>query len=279
MFGQDVSGLPEIGRVILTGGCRTADAQPFFAEQFPDAQVDYLALPELDLSQAGEQDRELVSTFAVPIGLAWKALCPKEGRLYPLNFLPRVRRRQQNPLELAWHGLAILILLVASGFFLGLKAREQGRGIESLNLSIQVLEQQIQENSAYVKLVDDLYAQIADYERNFALVDTLSWQRVLWGARLREASEAVDSTGGVWLKRFSTVEGDLDVRSEWSGGGLPPPKEIFIQGRASHRDRIPELSQRLSNGLVRSIVREKVRGETVYDFDMKVPITSSDARP
>ncbi len=279
LFEQDVSNLPETGQVILTGACRSIEAQPFFEEQFPDAQVDYLLLPELDLSGIDEQDQDLVSNFAVPIGQAWKALSPKEGRFYPSNFLPKARRRLQNPLELAWHGLVLLALLVASVLFLGVKARDQGRMIDSLKVSINLLEKRIEENNTYVRLVDELHVQIADYERNFSLIDTLSAHRVSWSSRLGRVDEAVQTTGGLWLDRFSTAEGDIDVQSEWGKRSLPPLTEIFMHGSASRRDRVPKIAERLGNGHIRSIVRSKVRGATVYEFDLRVPIDLSNARP
>ena len=272
LFEQDEAHLPDIGRVILTGGCRQIDAQPFFAEQFPNAEVDYLALQELDLSEVDENTENRVSAFSVPVGLAWKSLRAKSGPFYPVNFLPKARRKQQNPLELAWHGLLLLTALLVSVLFLGFKAKTQTDLIESLHQKARLAEQQIEENSSYLQLLDELYAQIADYKRNFALIDTLVARRTPASARLEEVASAFESTGGLWLERFSTSEGDLDAQV---GAGLSAPRDIFMYGKASNRARVPEIAERLGDGHIQSIIRSRIRGRTVHEFDLKVPLLSS----
>ena len=279
LFEQDVSGLPEIGRVLLAGGCQTIAAQPFFAEQFPDAQVDYLALPQLDLSELDEQDQDLVSNFAVPIGLAWKVLQPKAGGFYSSNFIPKVRQRLQNPFELAWHGLVLIALLVSSLLFLGMRAQDKSRTIDSLVLSIELKDKQIRENNPYAKRVQDLQTQIGDYERNFALIDTLSSRQVSWSSKLREVAGAVEETGGVWLERFATLEGDLDVEGDWGAKSSSIPREIFMYGKTSRRSRVPKFAERVGEGQIPSIGRTQIRGKTIYEFELRSPVLSSEERP
>ena len=275
LFQQDVADLPEIGRVVLAGGCRSIDAQSSFSEQFPDAQVDYLALPELNLGQVDEETRGLVSDFAVPIGLAWKTFFPKESRFYPCNFVPRDRIRLQNPLELAWHGLVLFTLLLSSLLFLGIQARNQDRDIDALNLSIRLLNEQIRENHPFIKLVDELHVKIRDYERNFALIDTLAGQKVTWNPMLRDAVEGVHSVGGLWLVRFSTTEGDFDIEAEWGPQSIPPvPERIYLAGKAAYRSRIPKIAERLGDGHIETVVRAKIREKDVHDFDLRVPLVS-----
>ena len=273
LFAQDEAHLPDIGRVILTGGCRQIDAQPFFAEQFPNAEVDYLALQELDLSEVDEDTENRVSTFSVPVGLAWKSLRAKSGPFYPVNFLPKARRKQQNPLELAWHGLLLLTALLVSVLFLGFKAKAQTDLIEGLHQKVRLAEQRIEENSSHLQLLDELYARIADYERNFALIDTLVARRTRASARLEEVASAFESTGGLWLERFSTSEGDLEAQV--GRAELSAPRDIFMYGKASNRARVPEIAERLGAGHIRSIIRSRIRDRTVHEFDLKVPLLSS----
>lgn|GEM_PF-2872508 len=291
LFEQDEANLPDIGRVILTGGCRQLDAQPFFAQQFPNSEVDYLALQELDLSELDLSEVALsevalsevardtgnrISTFSVPIGLAWKSLRAKSPSFYPVNFLPKARRKQQNPLELAWHGLALLAALVATVLFIGFKGKTQIAVIEELQLKVGLDQQQIEENSSYLQLLDDLYAKVADYERNFALIDTLATRRAPASTRLEEVAAAFRSTGGLWLERFSTSEGDIDAQV---GARLSAPRDVFMYGKASNRARVPEIAERLGDGYIQSIIRAEIRGRTVYEFDLKVPMVSSRTEP
>lgn len=278
LYEQDNNDLPEIGQVVLAGGCKAIQAQPFFAGQFPQAQVDYLTAPELDLRELEDAEREQVSGFAVPIGLALKALWPQEKRLYPVNFLPRARRKQQNPFELAWHGLLLLALLAVAALWLGGIAQEQERQLGELGQAVEVLKGQVQENAAYVKMVDDLNTQINQYEGRFALLDTLEARRLRWAERLGEVAWAVQATEDIWLEKLSTAEGNLDVRRDVDAQGLPPAQAISLYGKALYRDRVPELAQRLEETLVRSSMRDQIRGRAVYQFDMRIPVVPPGAR-
>ena len=269
LFEQDESGIPDVDTVVLCGECAAIEAQPFFQERFPDAKVDYLALPDLDLSQADERASELVPNFAVSIGLAWKALCPQEEQFYQTNFLPRTRRRQQNPLEVAWHGVLLLFLLATSTLLLGMKVQDQSRTIDRLALSVELLEERIREDNTYVSLVDNLHEQSEDYRRNFALIDTLLGRKVYWGSSLLGVATDARETGRVWLSDLSTTDGGIDLKRDWSSQALSPPASVSITGRSLSRDRIPLLAERLGMGHIGSTSRSKVRSATVYDFHIK----------
>ncbi len=276
LFEQDEQQLPDISQVLLAGECRELDAQPFFAEQFADASVGYLGQDSLDVSAVDEEAQTQVSDYAVPIGLAWRTLRPKAATFYPVNFLPRARRRQQNPLELAWHGLTLLAVLLTSVLFLGFKLQDQTEVMDQLKLEISLAEQQIAEHSSYLQLLDDLYAQIGDYERNFALIDTLAKRRVLSSHRLQKIATAFRSTGDVWLERYSTSEGNLEAQV---GSDAVAPQDLFMYGKASKRERIAQIAENLGDGYIQSIVRSEVRGQRIYEFDLKVPVQQRSPEP
>ena len=185
----------------------------------------------------------------------------------------------QNPLELAWHGLVLLMLLVFSVFFVGMRAQEQGRKIDALELSIDLLEKQIEANQSYVSLVDDLHTQIGDYERNFALIDTLAARRVAWSPRVKGISEAFDAVGGIWLERFSTAAGNIDVNSDWGDRSLPALTRLYLQGKTAARRHVSEVSERIGDGHIANVGRTKIRGKTVFEFNLTAPVTVTSQRP
>lgn len=86
-------------------------------------------------------------------------------------------------------------------------------------------------------------------------------------------------TDGIWLEKLSTAEGNLDVRRDVDAQGLPPSQAISLYGKALYRDRVPDLAQRLGETLVRSSMRDQIRGRTVYQFDMRIPIAPPGTRP
>ena len=283
LFEQDVADIPEISQVLLSGDCKKLDALPFFTEQFPDSQVEYLAVPETDLDlpeePAQEPDQDAISDFAVPIGLAWKVLQPRSAAFYPTNFLPKARKRQQNPLELAWHSLVLLALLMVSFPLFTLKAQQQDRTIEEIELNNELVQQQLDEFNPYVKMVDDLYAQIQDYEGNLALSDTLMTFQTDWSGRFHEWTGAFETTGQLWLDRFSTTEGDVDIGGNWGDMDLSAPQEVYMFGKAIEPTRVSEVAARLGDGQIHALTRVPIRTKTVFQFDLVVPISTGETDP
>jgi Tfp pilus assembly protein PilN len=251
LFEQDTSHLPEINRILLAGEARNVDAQAFFTSQFPDAGVDYLIPSGIDLSPV--QDRERVSEFDIPIGLAWKALEPRNERFYPANFLSRERKRLQNPLEIAWHGLLLVALIAATALLFGMRVWEQGRSIATVKRSIQLKERQIQENSVYITLVDSLHQQIGWYRQSLAVTDTLSSHYRAWSHFLWTLSDETHRVNSLW---FTGLNG--------KGEG------IALTGRSIYRDRIPSVAWKLRETVVRRTTRSQIRTQDVYDFDLEV---------
>ena len=124
---------------------------------------------------------------------------------------------------------------------------------------------------------DELNAQITDYERNFALIDTLSARKVEWSAHLAETARAFREVDGLWLERFSTTEGDIDIEQDW--GSLPVPEELFMFGKTADRTRVSAIAERLGDGHIRSVVRARIRQKTTYEFDMTVPVAAPGPKP
>jgi hypothetical protein len=274
---QDTSNIPEIGRVLLSGECQDLEVMPFFADRLPDSEVEYCAFPGIDLIGLEEEEQSSISRFAIPIGMAWKALLSRDAACYRTNFLPRARRRQQNPLELAWHSILLLVLLLVSFPLLGLLNQRQEKGIEQLNRDIGLVEQQIQDFALYSQDVEDIFAKIGDYQRSLVLVDSLTANQIIWSAKLRQWAAIFAEIDNIWLERFSTNEGGVDVQGNWEAQDLPPPRKIFMYGKATQRSRASEIAARLGDGQIHSLVRSQIRKKTVYEFDLTVPITAPES--
>jgi len=274
---QDTSNIPEIGRVLLSGECQNLEALSFFADRLPDSQVEYLAFREIDLVDLEEQEQNSVSRFAIPIGLAWKSLLPRDSACYRTNFLPRARRRQQNPFELAWHSILLLALLLVSFPLLGLMNQQREEAIEYLERDIGLVEQQVEENISYTQLVEALYFRIGDYQRSLALVDSLTTNQVVWSAKLQKWAGIFAEIDNLWLERFSTNEGGVDAKGNWEEQDLSAPQEVFMYGKATQRKRASEIAARLGGGQIHSLVRSQIRKKTIYEFDLTVPMTLPDS--
>jgi len=191
---QDVSGLPDIDRFLLSGDCGDLDARAFFANQFPDAQVDYLAPPKLDVAdgigESGDGDNErAIAASAIPIALAWKALGAKKGVFYDTDFVPKRIRDRQNAYKLSWHAFLMMGLLGAAVFAFVGQWKAQTEAIRDTQRTIHQLEASIagaEADLASMGSLDGLQSQIGRYEADIAFMDTLSRDAQKWSPMLEQ---------------------------------------------------------------------------------------------
>jgi len=147
----------------------------------------------------------------------------------------------------------VIALIAATAPLFGLRLLEQGRTIAAVRHSIEVKEQEVQQNIAYIGLVDSLQNQIAWYTRSLALTDTLASRYRAWSPLLASLTERTRRVNSLWFT------------------GLSAEKEgVVLTGRSIYRDRIPAVARALEGAVVRKITRSHIRTKEVYDFDLEV---------
>jgi hypothetical protein len=276
-YERDIAELPEITQLLLVGNIWHGENQVQVAEYLPGVQVQTLNPALFGLEMDGEDElAELLPHFAVAVGLAWKALSPKDARFYPVNFLPEARRRRQNPLELAGHGVGLLALVLGVGLYVGVEARELSRQIEFSRLDVELTQQRIEQDGAIVGQVDELHARIGEHQHYFALVDSLGSARTPLAGALRQVAEAVERTDSVWLERIATSEAAVNVKSLATDRFTAAPERFYLSGKSLYRNRVSRLARRFDEENIRSMVRSQIRQRAVYDFDITVPLTGTD---
>ena len=249
---QDVSGVPELSRLLLSGECVRMGALSFFRSQFPEVEVDYL-IPGI-LRSEDEEEKARLATFAVPIALAWKALDPKNPSFFPTDLLPKYIRERQKVYKVAWHGLLLLTLTCASALFLMWQAKLQNERIRTAREELERIEAAISEAEKGLDAVgrlDSLQRLVQRYKEEEAFMDTLSVGASRWSSLLERLARVTRETGGIWFDRLS-----------------PSGDRIALSGVAFYRNRIPELIKRLDGATVLQVTTEEVRGHPVYRFEM-----------
>jgi len=162
---------------------------------------------------------------------------------------------------------------------LAVKARQQEKIIADIELANELTQQQIDEYIPYVKMVDELYAQIQSYASNLALNDTLATRQTDWSRRLREWTAAFDETGLLWLDRFSTTKGDIDIKGNWEEMDLSAPSEVYLFGKAIAPAQAAEIAALLGEVQIHSLTRTPIREQTVFQFYLTVPVPPDGAGP
>ncbi len=252
---QDSVGVTRLDHIILAGECQKLDFKTFFLEQFPELDVDYLRMPNLDLSPLSPELQEQVSEFAIPIATAWTVVEPERDEFYPINLIPPAALEAQRVFRLAWHGY----LAMLSIFFLTLYFTSQiplrNQRLQTKRVDLEQLGTQVEQNKRVQASIDSLSLLVTKFQDALALYERLIPGADVWGKTISQTTRGVEDLNSVWLTDVSTTQ----------GGG------ITLNGFAIFRSRVPRLSGLFENATLRQVLVQEIRDKIVYKFSIEVP--------
>ena len=143
---QDNLAIPRIHRIILAGESKRIAFRDFLIQQLPEQEVEYLLAPRLDTTELTAEEQDMLSEYAVPIGVAWRVLEPNNPLVYKVNLLPAEIREGQRVFKLAWHGYLLMLLLFLSTLFFTWQIGQKSRDIRELRDVLTLKEGQRAEN-------------------------------------------------------------------------------------------------------------------------------------
>jgi len=249
LLARDEAGIPSVDRFVLTGSAQWVEAADWLRPEFPDAEVSYLDLGPLDVSEDANTD--VVDRFAVSLGLAWSLLDPPEPHRW-IDLLPQ-EIRERNLRGLAWHGVAGATLVGVCSGFLILAAlgqvrleREARAELASVQVQIAEVEDAAMRSMALAEEADEMETALARLQ---ALADT----RKLWSEVLTNAASHFRRIGGCWI----------NVVASTKDSGME------LQGMTVRRPRLAELANRMGDVVLRSATELRVRTRPVYRFELR----------
>ncbi len=252
---QDNLNLPQVQNIILTGEAYQVHLKEFLQEKLPqNIQIDYLQLQDLEV-----YDEELnVSKYAVAIGSAWRTARNKDRYNYQVNLLPHTFRESQKRFKLGFIGWLLLFSLPAVSFLTTVKVIEQQKQLTEVMAQRKAVEQEL----AYLKDIDSKLAQkkkvLENYQKAFGVVDEMSVGIERWNKFLYKLSKNQDRIGRIWLTEITPGTDN----------------NVTLKGYSVYKDRIPLLSNAMSDGDLKSVLVQSIRERTVYQFEMnsKLPV-------
>jgi hypothetical protein len=256
LLGQDNLGLPRIDRVILCGECKNFDIKGFLSSLLVGAEVDYLQLPRLDISQLPPGGDELIPQFAIPIATAIRAVAPKLKNFYVADLTPSMVVESQKIFKLAWHGLVLAVFVFGSTFFFTYRYAGNQSQILRIRSDVSMKKVQADEVNALKAQIANIQGQFSKYSEATTLLDSLMPNTERWSTVMSSLSQTIDRVGGMWL---------TDVHQLNSG-------MYSVEGLSLYRDRIPKFVMTYPGSVLRKVTIADIRGKTVYDFqvDLKV---------
>ncbi|MCL4538691.1 MAG: hypothetical protein M1378_03695, partial [Bacteroidetes bacterium] len=257
LLGQDNLSLPRIDQVILCGECKNFDIKGFLSSLLVGAEVDYLQLRRIDVSQLPAGGADLVPQYAVPIASAARAAVGKSKSYYEADLTPYKVRESQKIFKLAWHGLLLAVLVFGSTFFFTYNYASNKNEIERIRADITVKTAQAAEVSALRSEIRTVQSQFGKYSTAVAILDSLAPNTERWSTLMASLSQSIRQVGGLWLTN------------------VHPINEVTysVEGFSVYRDRIPRFAQKYPGSILRRVTIAEIRTQPVYDFviDLKYP--------
>ena len=252
---QDNLAIPRIHRIILAGESKRIAFRDFLIQQLPEQEVEYLLAPRLDTTEQTAEEQDMLSEYAVPIGVAWRVLEPNNPLVYKVNLLPAEIREGQRVFKLAWHGYLLMLLLFLSTLFFTWQIGQKSRDIRELRDVLTLKEGQRAENQTLAGSIQTLQEQLGRYKTSLALYDSLVPGSERWSKVLTQVSHGVEDLNSIWLSDFAAGQEGL----------------IKINGFTVYRTRIPRLATLFDNSLLKEVNVQAIRDQTVYKYNIEVP--------
>jgi Tfp pilus assembly protein PilN len=252
---QDNLAIPRIHRIILAGESKRIAFRDFLIQQLPEQEVEYLLAPRLDTTELTAEEQDMLSEYAVPIGVAWRVLEPNNPLVYKVNLLPAEIREGQRVFKLAWHGYLLMLLLFLSTLFFTWQIGQKSRDIRELRDVLTLKEGQRAENQTLAGSIQTLQEQLGRYKTSLALYDSLVPGSERWSKVLTQVSHGVEDLNSIWLSDFAAGQEGL----------------IKINGFTVYRTRIPRLATLFDNSLLKEVNVQAIRDQTVYKYNIEVP--------
>ncbi|MDI6807694.1 MAG: hypothetical protein QME66_01770 [Candidatus Eisenbacteria bacterium] len=249
IFEQDEAGITEVNRVVLAGDVVRLGGKDFLAPRFPNASVEYLVPPQLDLSSLSEEEKGTVCEYAIPLGLAWKALEPGHPGFYLTNLLPAQVIEMEKLIKITWYHIAIIALFVLAAFFLAGKDIQISSAMNSRRANISYLDRQIAKAKPLLVEVDQNEARLVSLGKALGQLNALEKSTPRWTTMFSRMARGTSDLGGLWLTEFGTTE-----------------KGILLVGRSVYRNRVSSFSKYLDKPKLGEVRRATIRQKEIYSF-------------
>jgi len=249
---QEDADQPVIHRIVLAGEIRVTRAYEYFTKQFPEVQVEPIDVGDLDVSLLNNDDLVLFPNYALPIALAWETLEPDNPRFLHLKLIPDSIRKIQKFFQIAWHGVAMLILIFVLMVGMSYRTLVRLSAINNLDHSIKTKQETLDALQSDLSRIGLMQEQIENYESNLRFLDTHIVDPSKWSRLFTKLAEDFENTEDIWME---------SITSNSSG--------FNFVGRSLFRKRIPKLSYLLPNADLKRVTRMITEnGEMTYQFEI-----------
>lgn len=216
---QDISNTPITQHVILAGEDVSDEDVAFYQEKgFYWDPLKRLTLPDLDVvdTEGEETSEEKIAQYAVAIGLAWKALEPKNPNFYKSNLLPSRILEGQKYFKIAWHGFIVLLAIFYFTLAGTLKHLEIKQEIVEIRRNTEFVQNELQEVKSKIAAVNAVKEKIRAIENKNNLVKTLTGKKNQWHYILKTFSQSFMNNKITWIDDLTASADNFRINASTS---------------------------------------------------------------
>lgn len=245
------SGFLNPNHVVLSGKAEEIGLREEILENNPS--VVFHSFRRMRVGHSDDKDilRDM-SSYLVPISVAWEALLPKYPRLYRLDVTPQKIRDQQKRFKLAWHGALLLVLLFGLVVYGTMDVLERQAAITTLANAMEFDQKQLAEQQQIVDQITELEARSQAIRTATTTLDTLLVASELWSETIDTLARGASSIGGLWVS---------EMKIEKEGG-------VAVIGYAMQRPPIPSFSNFIGSTRLREVTVQEIGEIKVYRYDI-----------
>ncbi|MGE5412265.1 MAG: PilN domain-containing protein, partial [Clostridiales bacterium] len=251
-------GIPRIDNVILCGEDDSENLILSFYGTFPEANVNKLDFEGIDLSQISDEDKEKISSFSIPISVAFEYLDELAKEYQGINLLPQYVKEDQKFFQFGWHAFVILPLLFICTLFFTKTIIEYGKTISANQKEITKLADIQRQNQLILNQINEFQTKIDNLGGTQAILDSAASGTEVWSRMTEKISSFAAARKNMWVTSVQPA----------------PNNQIVLTGYGLNRGVLTDFTESTKNGLLKSIVYESLRDRNAYKFTLNFDLNN-----
>lgn len=243
-------GIPRLDNVVLCGEDNSENLILSFYGTFPEANVSELKFDLINQDSLPEDDREIISSFAIPIAGAidyWD----QQNKIHTgIDILPDYIKENQKFLQFGWHSYAMLPVLFAVTFFFTFQILSNVKEIEELDLEVARLKNLESQNQMIINQMGPLSNKIANFDNTQGILDSAAVGTEIYWQMLEKVSDFIERRRNFWITKM----------------GSTPENTINVTGYSLSRSVLTEFADYNNSSLLRSILYDPLKEQNAFQF-------------
>ncbi|MBU1678466.1 MAG: hypothetical protein KKD86_06360 [Bacteroidetes bacterium] len=249
-------GIPRLDNVVLCGDDKSENMVLSFYGTFPEANVIPLTFDLFDMTELSKDDKENISSFAVPLSAAYEYFHEKEKEFNGINILPAYISESRKVLQFGWHSYLMLIVLFIATLFFTIKFLSNIKTSADLDKEIVRLVELESRNQEIVDKITPLTTRISNFDNTQSILDSASVGTEIWGTTLESTSNFIERRRNFWIS-------SLDGLSE---------EELIIKGYSLSRTAVTEFAEFSNSSILKNVLYESLREKNAFTYVLNTKI-------